>query len=264
MSTKKLILSFAIIVVVSCFGISHGGTNNSIAGYDTFERNSELIPIELSPKMLKTSPFEPSGICWINELNRYLIVSDDTGTKKLKNIPLLFSVNTQGKVDDQLVNIKGINRINDLESITRDDKGFIYLLSSQVSGKKGKRKKSRELFVKTRLNGHNVDVVSYVHLLQLLKNAVAEKVIVPSDLGIDDDNFAELNIEGICFFQDKIYLGLESPLDDEGRSLIWVLENPSDLFNTKRLNSSSVRLWAKVRLSSFGKKRSMELGIWCF
>lgn len=127
---------------MSCFGISHGGTNNSIAGYDTFERNSELIPIELSPKMLKTSPFEPSGICWINELNRYLIVSDDTGTKKLKNIPLLFSVNTQGKVDDQLVNIKGINRINDLESITRDDKGFIYLLSSQVSGKKGKNQEN--------------------------------------------------------------------------------------------------------------------------
>lgn len=258
MGDRKIYIVLAVLVVISCFLIPLNGKSNRKAKAAVFNEEDGVPVIRLSGRMSASSSFEPSGLLWIDELKRYLVVSDDTGRGELSNQPVLFLMDARGNVDDYFIKIPALKEIRDLESITQDDEGFIYLMSSQVSGSSGRRKKARELMIKARLTGRHLTVVEKVHFLTILKRAVAEDRGLAAELGIDD--VGELNVEGISFFGGKLYIGLDSPLDDEGRSLIWVLNSPSALFSEKRLDRSSLQLWARVYLSSFGKKQKDGIG----
>lgn len=259
MGDKIIYKIMAVMVVISCilFFMNDGGSQipRPKVKYDP---KAEIRTIRLSNRMFQSSVFEPSGVLWVEELSRYLIVSDDTGRGKLKNEAFLFLMDENGRIDDFRLEIKGVDKIRDLESITRDDKGNIYLVSSQVTGRSGKRNEDRELILKTRLVGRSLVKDSEVHFLSALKDAVDRDPGMMESLGIDD--IGELNIEGASFYRGKLYLGLDSPLDDQGRALIWRVEKPSDLFSKKLLDRSSLRLWARVHLPSFGKKQKDGIG----
>jgi len=70
MSTKKLILYFAIIIVVSCFGISFDVMNNNISRGDQLKQTLEAKLVDFSSNTLKASTFNPLEIYRINKLAR--------------------------------------------------------------------------------------------------------------------------------------------------------------------------------------------------
>ena len=83
-------------------------------------------------------------------LNKFIIVSDDTGIQNSINdhAPYLFLMDENGKVDTEPVLLVGTDSVNDLEAITPASDVSFYLVSSQNISKKGNRPQNREMIYK--------------------------------------------------------------------------------------------------------------------
>ncbi len=257
MGDRKIYIILAVLVTLCCLLVlfSQDGTK---AKKRELAKTDEVPRVRMSKRLKAASNFEPSGLWWIDKEKKFLVVSDDTGRGRLSNRPVLFLMDETGNVDDRMVEISGIEEVRDLEGITGDDKGRVYLMCSQVSGSSGRKKASRELLIRGRYEKRSLVDVKKVHFLSVLEEALNRDRAMAEELGIDD--VGELNVEGIAWHRGKLYLGLDSPLDDKGRSLIWVLKDPDALFSGQSLDASTLQLWARVHLSSFGKKQKDGIG----
>jgi len=230
-------------------------TNNS-------ENNSNDFPqvknMQIDPKMLNQTRFEPSAITWFADLKRYLILSDDTGKKDAKNdhAPMVFLMKENGEVEPNPLVIQGISTVNDLEAVTPFENDYLYFISSQSISKQGKRPKSRGSILKVRWNGTNFAVEAQVSFLSLLLKSYSQGEL--EALGLQKsatDGLPVLNIEGAAYRDNILYLGLKEPLSGKG-ALIWQLNNPDNIFNSKQLESGQLTVYGCVQLEKYNGKNS--------
>ena len=123
-------------------------------------------------------------------------------------------------------------KLNDLEGLTIDSKGYIYTITSHSRTKKGKRRQDREQLIRFKIKGNSViDITNYTELVdQLKKSGILQKALKNS---LDKQaSFDEINIEALNFDKDKkkLLLGLRAPLID-GKSIIITVNNPNDIFD---------------------------------
>ncbi len=231
----------------------------------------DMNEIVLPDKLKEIFHFEPSAILWVEEFNAYLVVSDDTGKGDFKNMPHLFLMDYRGNIQQDMVKIKGINQIEDLESICRDEEGFIYLLASQSKTLKGKKNAVRELFLKTKISGKNLEIVSSIYLSKILENINKTHKNFLKDLGIPNlkesnknsyiPNLAALDIEGMTYYDKNLYLGLNAPLEKDKYALIWQIKNFSQIFERPDdvdAIAGLFSLWGKVALRSYKQKERFD------
>lgn len=225
--------------------VKHSTARTDTTKTDTTKTDTIIRAMHIPQALITKSRFEPSGILWNAARDRYFIVSDDTGYKQtIKHLPWIFSMDKRGNVDSQPLLIEGISKINDLESIAQGDNNFIYLLSSQSYSKKGKRKKSRQRFLRVEQRKDGIFLDRKVHLAKLLDKLPVEKL---KALGLNDTK--DLDIEGMTkTARGGLLIGLKSPLDEDGNALIWHLKKPKTLFQTKNLDQGELKLFGKVRL----------------
>jgi hypothetical protein len=214
------------------------------------------VPLNVPKELLQKSRFEPSGILWLNPLQRYVAVSDDTGIHNLNSgIPWVFTFDGKGTIDPQPIAIEGIRRISDLEGITASPDGRIYLIASQSENRKGVRRSERTLFISAHLQGQKLLSDSHVFLYDLLMDAQRDNPAFFASLGFPatrDPASFPIDIEGLAWHNGALYLGLRHPLDASGRALIWKLANPDSLFQRKSLSKAALSLWKKVPLQAAG------------
>ncbi len=249
-SSRQLIAILTIVALVAFLLLIFIDQVNNVS-----QPQGKVSEIFLPETLKKNFHFEPSAILWVEEFGGYLIVSDDTGRGKVKNIPYLFLMDYRGNIQPDMIKLNGIRQIADLESICRDDDGFIYLLGSQSVTSKGKRTAVRELFLKTKIVGKNLMVVSYVSLFKMLENISKNHEHFLEDLAVPD--LTKLDIEGMAYHDGKLYLGLNAPLYNDKYALIWCLEHYYQIFETPDDVDAIVglfSLWAKVPLMSYGQK----------
>lgn len=109
----------------------------------------------LTPALMRVPPalrartrFEPSGLTWSPRLDRFVLVSDDTGLAgETEHVPWLFTMDVRGVVDPEPLVVAGIDGVSDLEAIAPAPDGGLYLLASQSRSRKGKRPAARQRFV---------------------------------------------------------------------------------------------------------------------
>ena len=216
---------------------------------------STLSVMSVSDSLMRQTRFEPSGLVWVPELNRYLIVSDDTGIKDKANehAPYLFLMNINGVVDDEPVILHGIDQVNDLESITRVDNHTFYAVSSQNISKKDNRPKNREYLMKIHLADGQFFVESKINLLSLILNQMSLQERTELGLTVyEEDGKPVLNIEGATVYGGALYLGLKEP--SAGRkAIIWKLNDVERLFRTQAIQSGQLTQFGTVALG--GKKK---------
>lgn len=214
--------------------------------------------MEVPAELAKRTRFEPSGLVWVARLARFVLVSDDTGTKKTETAraPWLFTMDPAGRVDPAPLPISGLDEVDDLEAIAAGDGETLYVLSSQGVSKDGDRRPSRETFARLRPGGAGYEVDGAVHLVGLLEGLAPEKL---EELGLADTK--RLDVEGLAVYEGALLLGLKSPLDADGRAILWRLERPEELFETGRLDPSRLRVWAKVGLEVEADGRPAPAGI---
>ena len=238
--------------------INHFGNHkNRIQIVEASENyNSEQALIKemtIPASLLKVTRFEPSGITWLPELDKYLIVSDDTGIRKAKNdhAPYVFFMSADGNVEPVPVVLNGIRKINDLEAVAPADDNIFYLVSSQNISKAGKRPKNREQILKVKRNKTRFEVLGTINLLSLLLDSYTADEL--ATLGLTQqstDKRPLLNIEGAAWHQDALYFGLKQPVTKEG-AIIWKLDNPDTIFEGNKLKPGQLTVFGNIRLGQF-------------
>jgi hypothetical protein len=202
------------------------------------------------------SRFEPSGIVWVEALDRYLAVSDDTGREEDgDNAPWLFAITRDGVVEPQPIPIRGVDAVNDLEAITAAPDGTIYVIASQSQNREGKRRPARTVFIQARLDRGALASAGHVFFHELLARSSRGDPGLLASLGLaahPRDGGPLLDIEGLTWHDGTLLIGLKAPLDQSGRAQIWRLGNPERLFGGS-LRDAQLSLWGKVSLPVGGR-----------
>lgn len=178
--------------------------------------------------------YEPSGVQQIAD-GRFVVVQDEAAYSLD-----LFGLGSDGTVSEKPlyraasrsrdVADKSLRKLEDLEGVGVDRRGYIFAITSHSRNERGKRKADREQLIRFRLQGERVvDVRRVLNLRnyitkqhQFLKTAAKERA-VKEDGG--------LNIEAIAFDAEKqkLLLGLRSPVVNK-EAVIVTLENPHAVF----------------------------------
>ncbi|KYG65719.1 hypothetical protein AZI86_01190 [Bdellovibrio bacteriovorus] len=201
------------------------------------------LPMNFPKELSKRFSFEPSGAIYLEDLKKFLVVSDDTDEEKSAT---LFLVNADGSVETQVLTVPGVKKISDLESISQQD-GYIYLLTSQGLNKKGKDKKNRNQMVRVKRSGLNLSdtkVVEFKPLLFAALNSSTDK-----DLKKLTQAGKDFEIESHFVMGKDLILGLKGPLK-EGHAIILKVKDFASLFDKSELKASQVSLWHTVKLET--------------
>lgn len=204
--------------------------------------------IEVPDELRKQTVIEPSGIAWLQDIGRYVMVSDDTGRGKTKHAPALLLMDRQGKLETTTAYLSGIDQVNDLESIAPAPDGSLYLISSQNLTKKGKRPQSRQQMLKVRRSGSRFKVVrSADFYASLLASYNADNLRALGLEETDSEGRLLLNIEGSAFYKGDLLLGVKIPRPAAG-ALILRLSNPEGFMERGTLEPGQVTRFAQVDL----------------
>lgn len=186
---------------------------------------------DINPGAL-TGIFEPSGLKQLPD-GRILVVEDEA---EHAFALLEFQPDSGTPVTDAAANQRLIDsferKMNDLEGLAQDGRGWLYAVTSHSSNKKGERKQDREQLVRFRLSeGRAVDQRYHDSLRDQLSDAAALKQLVANIQGPNRPDLGMINIEGLAFDtkHKRLMLGLSKPVFD-GKALIVTLTNPDAVF----------------------------------
>ncbi len=212
-------------------------------------------PVTLGPSEIHVpdslrarSRFEPSGIVWLADIDRFLIASDDTSRDRPEHAPWLFLMDRQGTVEPEPIVLAGAEALNDLEAIAQDPDGMLYLVSSQSPSRKGNRPASRRQIYQVRRDGRDFRVVGQVDLVDVLTRSMDASQ--RKDLGLEegaDPDSPPFEIEAAAWYRGALLLGLKSPRPRDG-ALLWRLDTPNRLFQDHVLRPGQLSLAARVDL----------------
>ncbi len=211
-------------------------------------------PLDVPSELASLSRFEPSGLVWVPALDRYVVVSDETGTDRAR--PWLFTMSRHGVLDPEPLVIEGLGELDDVESIAAGDNGALWLAASQSVSEKGNRPKPREHLMRLVSGGGGYKVEAKVRFAELLDAAPDAQRLA---LGLKTTR--DLDIEGLAWRGGALYFGVKAPLDSEGRAMIWRVADPNKLL-AGDLAGSGIEVWARVRLTVEDEgKKSVPGGI---
>lgn len=195
----------------------------------------------------KSSPqIEASGLIYLDDLERFLVISDETRDKE----SLLYLMDGKAKITNEL-QIEGLDKIDDMEAICQDESGTIYIASSQARTKNKKLPDERKLFVQVHRSGTRLISDRSVLLYDLLKEAAkrdrGEKwatFIGSDDMGIDGNS---IEIEGMFVYQNALFLGFKKPLKDK-RAVILKIADFHSIFEKNRIDKGNIEIWQELDL----------------
>ena len=193
---------------------------------------------------------------WVPALDRYVIVSDDTGFKDRDDrAPWLFTMTADGAVDPEPLVVSGIDELDDIEAIALDADQRLWLLSSHSVSHKGHRREARRRLVRVELGKGGARATGSADLVELLERASAEERRALGIAGTRD-----LDLEGLAASGGALYVGLKAPLDGEGRAQIWKIARPERLL-AGDLGGAQVAVWSKLALRVEADGRTVPGGI---
>lgn len=232
------------------------------------ERAAELL--EIPDQLRAISRLEPSGLLWLPERQKYLVVSDDTGLPEQNDhAPWVFEVDAGGHVAPKPLILENGPEISDLESVTRAADGTLWLLTSQSVSRKGKRTDARCELLRAHIKDGRVIVDGHALLgaamgrlhdpawLDSLGLAAHDPLYRQGAAGFD----RTLDVEGMAVDGDGLLLALKRPLDAQGRAILWRLAHPERLIATGHLLKTDLTVWARVPLQAGPPSAGMAAGI---
>lgn len=219
--------------------LTHWFTLVLVAGQPT-PAAPTIRPIEVPPGLATvTSNPELSGIVWSKKRNRYLVVTDDSGLREndTAHRPLLLGMTEKGVLDPKPIAIRGVERINDPESICAGPDGTYFLVTSHSPNRSNKTSHSRRQLLQLRDAGDALDVVGRLDL-----TAVKGARSLLSLLGLPDDG--RLDIEAVGYHDGALFIGFKSPLTETGAAVIARLAEPVQAMRRGTLNPGDVTRFA--------------------
>jgi len=200
-------------------------------------------PLPIIP--LKTDSIEASALLWLEDIDRYLVLSDDTQDSK----PVLFLMDRKNRITKETM-IRGLDKINDMESLTSDKDGTLYIASSLSVNKKGELGTSRKLLIAVKREGDDFRLIQKADLYEFLKkSAKRNRKKDWAAYILEAMSQGTLDIEGMFCHDRALYLGFKAPLRS-GRSVILKIDPIRDLFENKNPKGDQVSIWRTLLLKN--------------
>jgi multidrug resistance efflux pump len=188
---------------------------------------------------------EASGLIYLPDLGSYLVISDETRKKSAE----VFLMDTAFRIEKP-VPIRGLDKMDDMESIADGGNGTVFVLSSQSLSKKGKRSEARKRLAKARRSGEALELERSIVLLDVLERAAGENAgkdwAAYLMKGLKEGS---TDIEGMALRDGNLYLGFKAPLLD-GKAVILRIDGVDALMSGKTPASEAVSIWKAMDLKS--------------
>ena len=208
---------------------------------DRVEYVSSIKDINIDKSIGSIKNIEASGVVYLSDLKKYLVISDETKKKK----PILFLMDLQGNIIEK-VKIQGIDKIDDLEAICfGKDENEIYISCSQNFTKKGKLPESRKLLLKIKRERDFFKLEEKLNLYDCIKEFAKanRKSKFANFIGFEDSEF-EINIEGLFYKNNSLYFGFKKPFLED-KTVIAKIDN---IFDKKSGDKLNIDIWKELNL----------------
>jgi hypothetical protein len=212
-----------------------------------------VVPKELAAV---TSNPEFSGIVWSPTLKRYFVVTDDSGLrgKGTNHEPLVLSLREDGVLDERFIPVKGVDSLNDPESICAGPDGSFFIVTSHSPNKKEQTPKSRRQLLQVKEVKRTLKVVGK---LDLTESKDGRSLL--SLAGLPESG--RLDIEAITYYKGALYIGFKSPLTPAGEAVIVRFVEPEKALQQGKIGTRAIERFLMVSLSVEGKKQQVGQGI---
>lgn len=223
---------------------------NKIAQPGPASASTEPEVIVVPEGVKARSKFEPSGALYLPDLHKFAVISDDTDDD---DTPYVFLMNSDGTLDTNLLQVNGLKKISDVESIASENDKEFYLVSSMTKNSKGNKKKGRTLLSRIRREGTLLTAVKTLEFRDSLVDALKGSPLDPLTKmrsKFDDD----LEIEASMIRGGKLIVALKNPLDDQDRSVVIDLGSVSDIMTNGKVQAKDVTVWKTIKFPLFNSK----------
>lgn len=200
------------------------------------------LPVIVPPALTTTtSQPELSGLVWSGPLQRYLVVTDDSGhsDQGTRHTPVVLGMDAGGVLDPSPIPILGIKKLNDAEAICAGPKGTFFLVTSHSLNKEGESKRPRRQLLHLEQRGRALRVLGNVDLTQI---EGGQSLLAIAGL----PSSAPLDIEALAFRDGALFVGLKSPLTAGGAATILRLSNAVQVLRSGRVPRGGLTLWAQL------------------
>ncbi len=196
---------------------------------------------------LETEGIEASAILYLEDIDRYMVLSDDTPG----NAPLIMLMDSHGRITGETP-IAGLDRIDDMESVAEGEKGVLYISSSLGAGKQGTIKAARKHLVSVQRQGSSFSLVGKIDLYSLLMTQAQAAAGAPwADFIRGAVVEKTLDMEGVMYGDGAIFLGFKAPLMNQ-KSVILRINEIDQVIKTEKLMPGQISIWRTVRLQRGG------------
>ncbi|MDO5577138.1 MAG: hypothetical protein Q4F84_08660, partial [Fibrobacter sp.] len=219
------------------------------------EITSSLVNIVYNGEEVLKDAIEASGVLYLDDIQKYCVISDEHS--------VLFLMNGDGVIEKS-VKIEGVDKIDDMESITTDDSGYIYIAASQNPKKKGTLPDARRLFIRVKRTGEKFVLDAKVFLIDLLQEAVKGNSNADLVMLMNIDKEKRLpDIEGIAYKNNNLYVGFKDPLVNK-KSAIVKIKDINDVFKTNSIKPENVELACLLPLKNEKLHVTYRISDLCF
>jgi hypothetical protein len=211
------------------------------------------VPPELAAV---TSNPELSGIVWSPSLKRYLVVTDDSGlrSKGTNHQPLLLGLSEDGALDKTPIPIRGVEAINDPESISAGPDGSYFLVTSHSPNRENRTTADRRQLLQLKDGKGGIQVVARTDLTDIKGGrSLLELAGLPTN--------GRLDIEAVTYHGGALYIGLKSPLTPGGEAVIVRLPKPLEALRGGKLPANAIERFAALPLCVDAKGSRVCQGI---
>ncbi len=208
-------------------------------GFQAFADSENGIAV--SEKIGEKMPFEAGGMVYIPESQSLLIVSDDQdkGGSPFWILPLADPASASNVV------VNGLEKVDDLESITRLGANF-FAMSSLSRSKKDKVKTERSLIVRFTLGANGIQVDRAIDMRTPLLEALRGAAFLQ---GISAD-LDQLEVESFTMADADGYMALKEPRMPDGSSVILRLPNLAARIEANQLQGLELEMYTMIKLET--------------
>ena len=178
---------------------------------------------------------EASGAVFVEETGKFIVISDETQKKQ----PTIFEVSSDGSVKS--IKVEKLNKINDLESIAKENGNNYLVLSSMSYSKKGKLKPERRILASLTFENGRAEFSKSVDFYEILNDFAAKSNGTAAEFlkkGIAEKS---MDVEGMFVLENSLFIAFKNPLFEENGVIFEILDY-GKIFSEKKISENQIQV----------------------